>query len=220
MYGVRADGYKYIEKFYGFGVKPYHWGGQQVSEYHELYDLQNDPDELYNIAGIDDEKVSVMKTKLYALRFKQPHNVLYANKIVTGSIAVKEGFFYTVESEGVVQVHRQSCRFKLKKGQRLIFSTIPARTQYFITTDDAVVLWGYGGIALPKHGNEYIFDTTIPLLQQPAQADAVAAFPDAIIAWCAPGKSGLQKVSETVTVSSEMNDLLKQWGYIQNNVTR
>ncbi|HOR94767.1 MAG TPA: hypothetical protein PLZ38_12410, partial [Spirochaetota bacterium] len=116
MYGVRADGYKYVEKFYGFGVKPYHWGGQQVSEYHELYDLQKDTDELYNIAGIDDEKVSAMKKKLYALRFKQPCNVLYAKKDVTGSIAVKEGFFYTVESEGVVQqVHRQSCRFKLKE---------------------------------------------------------------------------------------------------------
>ena len=220
MYGVRADGYKYVEKFYGFGVKPYHWGGQQVSEYHELYDLQKDPDELYNIAGIDDEKVSAMKKKLYALRFKQPGNVLYAKKNVTGSIAVKEGFFYTVESEGVVQqANRQSCRFKLKKGQRLIFSTIPARTQYFITTDGVVVLLGYGGIALPKHGNEYIFDTTNPLLQQPIKSDAIAAFPDAIIAWCVPGKSGLQKVSESVTVSSQMNDLLKQWGYIQNDGT-
>ena len=108
MYGVRIDNYKYIEKFYGFGIKPHHWGAAVVSEYRELYDVSKDPDELTNIVDMDKIKASEMQQKLFALRFTQPENVLYAKKDASGSISVAEGFFYTVHSDGVVKkINRQ-----------------------------------------------------------------------------------------------------------------
>ena len=221
MYAVRIDNFKYVEKFYGFGIKPHHWGGAQVDEYFELYDLNQDPDELHNIVAVDTKKAFEMQQKLYALRFKQPENILYAKKDVRGSISVREGFFYTVESSGVVKkISRQKYMFSLKKGQRLVFSTIPSRTACYIQSDGSVALWGYSGTALPETDGMYVFDTTQPLLQKMPDDAALHLFPDELIVWSKPQKGGIQKVSEHVAISDEMNTLLKQWGYIQNGGTR
>ncbi|MEW6528013.1 MAG: sulfatase [Spirochaetota bacterium] len=221
MYAVRIDNFKYVEKFYGFGVKPHHWGGAQVDEYYELYNLNQDPDELHNIVAVDTKKAFEMQQQLYALRFKQPENILYAKRDVKGSISVREGFFYTVESSGQVKkISRQQYAFTLKKGESIIFSTIPARTACYIQTDGRAVLWGYSGTALPETSGMYVFDTTQPLLQKMPDDAALRLFPDELIVWSKPQKGGIQKVSENVAISDEMNTLLKQWGYIQNGGAR
>ncbi|MGB4269970.1 MAG: sulfatase [Spirochaetota bacterium] len=221
MYAVRIDNFKYVEKFYGFGIKPHHWGGAFVDYYYELYDLNDDPDELYNIVAVDTKKAFEMQQKLYALRFKQPENILFAKRDVKGSISVREGFFYTVESGGVVKkISRQQYAFTLKKGQSIVFSTIPSRTACYIQTDGTVVLWGYNGTALPETGGMYVFDLTNPMLQKMPDDAALRLFPDELIVWSKPQKGGIQKVSENVAISNEMNTLLKQWGYIQNGGAR
>ncbi len=221
MYAVRIDNFKYVEKFYGFGIKPHHWGGAHVDEYYELYDVNQDPDELHNIVAVDTKKAFEMQQKLCALRFKQPENILYAKRDVKGSIRVSEGFFYTAESSGVVKkISRQQYAFTLKKGQRLVFSTIPSRTACYIQTDGNVVLWGYSGTALPETGGMYVFDTTQPMLHKMPDEAALRLFPDELIVWSKPQKGGIQKVSESVAISNDMNTLLKQWGYIQNGGAR
>ncbi|MCX8123584.1 MAG: sulfatase-like hydrolase/transferase [Spirochaetes bacterium] len=220
MYGVRIDNFKYVEKFYGFGVKPHHWGGAMVDEYYELYDLQKDPEELNNIVNVNTQKAREMQKKLYALRFTQPENVLYAKNDVKGSISVQQGFFYTLESDGKVEkINRQQYTFSLKKGQKLVFSTIPSRTTYYIQSE-SMVLWGYSGTVLPKVGNRYVFDTTQVLLQKVPDEAALGLFPDDLIVWSKQQKGGIQAVLEDVPISSEMNTLLKQWGYIQNGGAR
>ena len=221
MYAVRINNFKYVEKFYGFGVKPHHWGGAIVDEFYELYNLNEDPDELNNIVDIDKKKALEMQQKLYAMRFKQPENIVYAKKDVKGSISVREGFFYTMESKGLVKkISRQQYAFSLKKGQRIIFSTIPSHTAYYIQCDNGVVLWGYSGTTLPQEGSMYVFDSAQPWLQKMPDDAALRLFPDELIVWSKPQKGGIQKVSENVAISDEMNTLLKQWGYIQNGGAR
>ncbi len=221
MYGVRIDNYKYVEKFYGFGIKPHHWGGAQVDEYCELYNLAKDPDELNNIVNVETKKAKEMQEKLYALRFTQPENILYAKNDAGGTISLHEGFFYTVHSDGVVKkINRQHYTFSLKKGQKLVFSTIPARTAYYIQSEHLPVLWGYSGTTLPKVENTYIFDTTKSVLHKVPDESALSLFPDDLIIWSNQQKGGIQKVAENVAISDEMNTLLKQWGYIQNGGAR
>lgn len=221
MYAVRIGNFKYVEKFYGFGVKPHHWGGATVDEYYELYDLNKDPDELNNIVDMDKDKAFEMQQKLYAMRFKQPASTLYAKRDVTGSVSVREGFFYTMESQGMVKkISRQQYAFSLKKGQKIIYSTIPSRTACYIQSDSGVVLWGYSGTILPREGSMYVFDFAQPLLQKIPDDAALDLFPDELIVWSIPQKGGIQKVSENVAISDEMNTLLKQWGYIQNGGAR
>lgn len=217
MYAVRYNNYKYIEKFHGFGVKPHHWGGQYVEEFRELYNVYNDPDELHNIVEVEKDTALKMQKKLYGLRFRQPEHVLYANKDVSGTIAVKEGFFYTAESEGsYTKLNRQAYRFNLKKGQRFSFSTIPGHTSYYITSDNAVVLLGYSGIKLPKRDNVFIFDSANPLSQITPDMRAIGMFPHALIVWSNQEMGGIQKVTEHAPLSDEMHNLLTQWGYIQD----
>ncbi|MGQ9842152.1 MAG: sulfatase [Spirochaetota bacterium] len=221
MYAVRIDNFKYVEKFYGFGVKPHHWGGAIVDEYYELYDLHQDPDELNNLIQIDKNKAFEMQKKLYAMRFKQPENILYAKRDVKGSISIREGFFYTVESLGMIKkLSRQQYAFSLKQGQRIVFSTIPSFTACYIQCDRGVVLWGYSGTTLPKEGSMYVFDNAQTLLQKIPNDAALRLFPDEVIVWSKSQKGGIQKVSENVAISDEMNTLLKQWGYIQNGGPR
>ena len=69
-------------------------------------------------------------------------------------------------------------------------------------------------------GSTYVFDTTQSLLQKMPDDAALRLFPDELIVWSTPHRGGIQKVSENVAISDEMNTLLKQWGYIQNGGAR
>ncbi|MFW5861437.1 MAG: sulfatase [Spirochaetota bacterium] len=223
MYSVRIDGWKYAERFYGFGTRPWHWGGQAVHEYSELYNCNEDPDELDNLASRMPEKVKEMRKHLHSMRFKQPDNVIMAHgSDIRGTIFTPTGFIYNAEVSGdgssLVRVNRKTWRFSLQAGDRITYQTIPADAKTVLGSGDRVRILG-GEYLLPVGKNSSRSTHLDPALHTTHGAppgEMVALAEPGMIFWHMPVQGGIRQVSSDTELSGEMHSLLKQWGYIQD----
>jgi len=230
MYSVRAGGYKYAERFYGFGIRPFHWGGDVVKEYAELYDLKTDPDERRNIVKERPEDASRMRSLLLRERFKQPDRYIAAGgQPARGRLRVVEGFFYGVEGlsvdgkgMGLNRVGRKEVDFTLPPGGRIRFQTIPAGAPLVLVTPDrAPLLAGRYLLPLfPRNGGVYRMETDTDAARgEPAQevADLAGA---SLRYWHDSLNDGLRGVRNEKYLSRDVNRLLERWGYIQGREKR
>lgn len=223
MYSVRIDGWKYAERFYGFGTRPWHWGGHLVNEYSELYNCREDPLELNNLAPRMPEKVREMREHLHRMRFKQPDNVIMAaGSDLSGSIFAPTGFIYDAEVTGnesvLSRVNRKLYRFRLKKGDRIVYQTIPADARTVLSTGRRTTVLT-GEYLLPVHGypaSTFHLDPSQKMLQGVPPGEMLSLAEPGAAFWHVPVQGGIRQVAAENRISSEMHTLLKQWGYIQD----
>ncbi len=223
MYSVRIDGWKYAERFYGFGTRPWHWGGQAVHEYSELYNCIEDPDELDNLASRMPEKVKEMRQHLHSMRFKQPDNVIMAlASDVRGTIFTPTGFIYNAEVSGdestLMRVNRKTWRFNLQAGDRITYQTIPADAKTVLGTGENVrTLAGEFLLPVRKYlSRSFHLDPALNTTHGAPPHEMVALAEPGVIFWHMPVQGGIRQVSSDTAISEEMHSLLKQWGYIQD----
>ena len=220
MYSVRTGGYKYAERFYGFGIRPQHWGGDHVEEFRELYDLREDPEEENNILDERPDIARKMKALLKRERFKQPDNIIESAEPAGGTLHMPEGFFYDLRIEGegsrAVRVNRRRYDFSLRPGGRLLFQTIPANGKVLLNLDRGGSL--YCGpfmlsLADRTRSGEYVLDPGDPTMTGWPVLDA--AFRKGVLFWSVPRKSGIRSVKKEKYLTRQINELLRSWGYIQ-----
>lgn len=222
MYSVRSGGYKYAERFYGFGIRPPHWGGDQVTEYRELYGLKDDPEELRNIHRQRPGIARKMKDLLRRVRFQQPENVITSPfGGLSGRIRVIEGFMYDISADSnatLERISRKEYRFMLPKGSRLVYQTIPACARVRITIPRGVRLL-CGRYALPLSGRTpegaYTVDPSEHLLGGRPEEQLLSLIGSGALYWHLPKKSGIREVRKDKYLSKDINRLLRDWGYIQ-----
>ncbi|HSV97349.1 MAG TPA: sulfatase [Spirochaetota bacterium] len=230
MYSVRAHGYKYAERFYGFGVRPHHWGGEVVKEYAELYDLKNDPDERRNIVAERPDDTRRMRGVLAGERFRQPDNYISANETMTGGrLRVVDGFFYDLEylspgsgRSAIRKIGRKEIAFTLAPGDRIRFQTIPAGAACMVVPADAGALLAgrYLLPVFPRRGGAFRLDPASgaaggePIPEVAAMAGGVLYY------WHDSLNRGLRGVSNEKYLSKDVNKLLERWGYIQGKEKR
>lgn len=223
MYSVRAGGFKYAERFYGFGVLPFHWGGDHVNEYRELFDLKNDPNELNNLAGRLPETERRMLLALKNARFAQPVRTVAARGApLKGRLRVNEGFFYDMSSREAGPRFKRKTRkeyiFTLGDGDSLDFQTVPSDAGLTLILDGGTRLLA-GRYLLPLStrtgAGSYLIDPSAPLAQgRPEDALRQLVGPAALF-WSHPGAQGLRGVKTERHLSKDINRLLQRWGYIQ-----
>lgn len=226
MYSVRAGGFKYAERFYGFGIRPFHWGGDAVKEYAELYDLKTDPDERRNILHERPEDASRMRSLLLRERFKQPDRYIAAGgRSVKGRLRVIEGFFYDAEyispnvkeKGNVRRIGRKEIDFTLQAGGRIRFQTVPAGAPLVLVTPErAPLLAGRYLLPLfPRNGGAFKMETDTDAAcgePSPEVADLAGA---SLRYWHDSLDGGLRGVRNEKYLSRDVNRLLERWGYIQ-----
>jgi arylsulfatase A-like enzyme len=222
MYSVRSSGYKYAERFYGFGIRPSHWGGDRVTEYRELYSLKDDPDELRNIYHRRPGIAKKMKNLLRRVRFQQPENVITAPfGSLRGRIRVIEGFFYdmtTGSNAALEKISRKEYRFTLPKGGSLVYQTIPACARVTITIPrNEQLLCGRYALPLASRTPDgaYTVDPSENLLGGKPEEQILSLIGSGAIYWHLPRKSGIREVRKDKYLSKDINRLLRDWGYIQ-----
>ena len=222
MYSVRSGGYKYVERFYGFGIRPEHWGGDQVAEYRELYSLKDDPDELKNVYHRRPGIAKKMQNLLRRVRFQQPENVITSPfGSLRGRIRVIEGFMYDISADPdatLAKISRKEYRFTLPKGSRLVYQTIPACARVRITIPRSVRLL-CGRYALPLAGKTpegaYTVNPSEHLLGGRPDDQLLSLIGSGALYWHLPKKSGIREVRRDKYLSRNINRLLRDWGYIQ-----
>ncbi len=230
MYSVRAGGYKYAERFYGFGVRPFHWGGDAVKEYAELYDLKTDPEERRNIVHERPEDVSRMRALLFRERFRQPDRYIAAGgEPARGRLRVVEGFFYEVENlslngkgMGVRRVGRREIDFTLPPGGRIRFQTIPAGAPLVLVTPDRAPLLA-GRFLLPLftgNGGVYRMETDTDAARGEPTPEVASLAGASLRYWHDSLNGGLRGVRNEKYLSRDVNRLLERWGYIQGREKR
>jgi len=224
MYSVRAGGYKYAERFCGFGIRPFHWGGDTVPEYRELYDLKNDPEEEHNLAAVSPALADAMRAKLRDVRFKQPDNRLVAMEDgVQGAMRVTDGFFYDAVADGasgLARISRKEYAFELKKGDTVTFQTIPADARVRVTLKNgARLLAGRYCLPLvvPEGGasGRYLLDPSRGEMWGRPAKELAALVNSGVLYWNEPLVRGLRGVKKEQYLSKDINNLLQKWGYIQ-----
>jgi arylsulfatase A-like enzyme len=223
MYSVRAGGYKYAERFYGFGLRPWHWGGDVVEEYSELFDLRTDPGETKNLVYLKPEIAGRMRARLKEARFQQPENTLTARGApAAGTMRVIEGFFYEVSApRGQVaprRVNRRQYAFNLQPGESIKYQTIPADAPVQLSLrKDIRVLAGRYLLPVAERVKDHVW------VVRPADsathgkpADEVIELADeSVCYWHDPGRHGVRGAKKEARLSRDVNDLLRKWGYIQ-----
>jgi choline-sulfatase len=222
MYSVRSGGYKYAERFYGFGIRPSHWGGDRVTEHRELYSLKEDPHELRNIYHQRPGIAKKMKNLLRRVRFQQPENVITAPfGSLIGRIRVIEGFMYDISSSSnatLEKISRKEYRFTLPKGGSLIYQTIPACARVRITVPrNERLLCGRYALPLASRTPDgaYTVDPSENLLGGKPEEQILSLIGSGAIYWNLPKKSGIREVKKNKYLSKDINRLLRDWGYIQ-----
>jgi len=223
MYSVRANGFKYAERFYGFGLRPFHWGGEHVPEYRELFDLRRDPNELDNLAGKRPDIEGRMQSILKNARFAQPPRTLAARGTpLKGRLRVNEGFFYDMDARGAgahcERISRKEYAFSLGDGASLVFQTIPSDAGLAIIFERETRLLT-GRYLLPlaarSGAGSYLIDPSAPLVQGRPEDPLRALVDPAALFWRPPGAQGLRRVKGEKYLSKDINRLLQRWGYIQ-----
>jgi arylsulfatase A-like enzyme len=222
MYSVRWGGYKYAERFYGFGIRPPHWGGDQVREYRELYDLREDPDELRNICYRRPDIARRMRDLLMRVRFQQPENVIASlSDNLSGRIRVIEGFLYDIRAAGpkaeLKRISRKEYRFRLSRGEKLVYQTIPAFARVHITVPrNERLLCGRYLLPLAKRtpGGYMVDPADTPFGGKPEEK-LLSLIKGGALYWNLPAKSGIREVKREKYLSKDINRLLRDWGYIQ-----
>ncbi len=222
MYGVRARGYKYNEKYYGFGTRPVFWGGDIVHEYRELYDLTADPHETMNLIGKKHEAAARMSALLHQVRFTQPVNVITSRSTeVRGMIRVIDGFFHGVAAGNnavITRITRKEYHFSLTPGGCITFSTVPADARIKLTVEKgASLLAGPHLLPLipPAGGGVYILDTGLPVIKGKPQDELIELVDRGLLFWNSASTRGIRGVSGETYLSRDINRLLQKWGYIQ-----
>ena len=230
MYSVRAGGFKYAERFYGFGIRPFHWGGDVVKEYAELYDLKADPNEQRNVLYERPDDVRRMKKLLYKERFKQPDRFIEAGgKQMSGRLWVEEGFFYDVEalpssagSALVRKAGRKALDFSLPPGGRIRFQTIPAEANLSLSVHGGGRLLA-GRYLLPAfahNGGAYRIKGDVGLARGEPAPELKAMAGPGVRYWHDQLEGGLRGVQKEKYLSRDVNRLLERWGYIQGKEKR
>lgn len=223
MYSVRAGGYKYAERFYGFGVRPFHWGGDTVKEFSELYDLATDPGEEKNIINTNNDKKKQMQDLMKKMRFKQPRNFLMARGLeARGTICLQDGFFYDIYSDGkssrIEKISRKKYKFILAPDESLVFETIPSNAYISLSSNNGMPLL-YGRYMLPL--TERLTNGVYKINSEEKSANGkpideiVALVPRGIFYWNETGNTGVLAVKDEKYLSKDINQLLQRWGYIQ-----
>ena len=230
MYSVRAGGYKYAERFYGFGVRPFHWGGDVVKEYAELYDLKKDPNERRNIVAERPDEARRMKGLLARERFRQPDNYLAAGGSAAGGrLRVIDGFFYDLEQlsphrarSAVRRSGRKEIAFTLAPGDRLRFQTIPADAVCTVLTADAGALLAgrYLLPVFPRAGGSFRLDPSSGASDGEPSPEVAALAGNALYYWHDSFHGGVRGVGTEKYLSKDVNRLLERWGYIQGKEKR
>jgi arylsulfatase A-like enzyme len=223
MYSVRGGGFKYIEKFYGFGTKPFYWGGDAVEEYRELFDLRRDPEEVNNIIAARPDIAASMRDSLVRERFKQPENTLHANGApVRGEIYLREGFFYDVKAGApgsqAVRVNRRRYRFSLRPGGELVYQTIPADARVMLSIQGGgYLLSGRYLLPIMRHAGEGVFeiDPSLEAARQRPSDEILALAGTGACYWTDRSVTGLSGVKGEAYLGRDINQLLQRWGYIQ-----
>jgi len=223
MYSVRYGGYKYAERFYGYGICPAHWGGELVREHHELYDIQSDPHELRNLYTERPDRAEQMKALLRKVRFQQPENIIITlGDGIGGRIRISEGFFYDVRIAGsrswLKRITRKEYRFGLSEGAKLIYQTIPAYAPVRIQLERRERLL-CGRLLLPlakqQTEREYLIDPAETFCRGEPEEDLISLVQRGIVYWQKPTRSGIRGVKREKYLSADVNRLLRDWGYIQ-----
>ncbi|MDY6934176.1 MAG: sulfatase [Spirochaetota bacterium] len=223
MYSVRTEDYKYAERFYGFGIRPHHWGGEIVEEYKELYDLKNDPNEQNNIVDEKPHIAKKMKTLLHKERFKQPENTLLAKGLdISGRVKLLHGLFYDIKVTGknstYTKISRQEYLFKLSAGEYLIYQTIPKNLKVMLHINNMEKLLA-GRYLLPimhrTNNRNYILDPTMDVIKGRPEDDIISLIDRGILYWGMPLINGIAEIKKEKLLSRDINKLLQKWGYIQ-----
>ncbi len=230
MYSVRARGYKYAERFYGFGVRPLHWGGDVVKEYAELYDLKSDPGERRNIVAERPDEARRMREVLARERFRQPDNYIAAGgSPASGRLRVVDGFFYDLErvspGRGRSAYHRLSRKevsFTLAPGERIRFQTVPAGAVCTVSAPGAVTLLAgrYLLPLFPRAAGSFRLDPSSGAAAFEPIPEVAALAGGALYYWHDPLGRGLRGVTSEKYLSRDVNRLLERWGYIQGKEKR
>jgi arylsulfatase A-like enzyme len=230
MYSVRAHGYKYAERFYGFGVRPFHWGGDVVKEYAELYDLKKDPNERKNIVNERPDDARRMRGVLAGERFRQPDSYISANGHASGGrLRVVDGFFYDLEcvSPGsgrstIRKIGRKEIAFTLAPGDMIRFQTIPAGAACALVAADAGALLAgrYLLPVFPRRGGSFRLDPSSGAAGGEPIPEMAALAGEALYYWHDSLERGLRGVSNEKYLSKDVNKLLERWGYIQGKEKR
>ncbi len=223
MYSVRYGGYKYAERFTGFGLKPEHWGGEYAGEYAELYDLSADPRETRNLAADLPETAGRMRALLRHARFKQPDNVLFSNGApARGRVRIENGFFYSIATTGAGSssraLSRRECEFSLPAGGSLVFQTIPGAARVAITAAPATpLLCGRNLLPLAARslGGTLAINGEDRALHGRPEPAMLALAGRALLFWHEGAKSSVREVKREKYLSADINVILKDWGYIQ-----
>ena len=195
-------------------------GGDSVKEFTELYDLSRDPFEHTNIAGQDKKRVAEMRALLVSERFKEPDNVLAAQKeTIRGRVRIENGFFYSVFLRGTAsslrKISRKEYEFTLAPGESLVYQTVPPRAEARISCSSAPLLCGR--YLLPVAGHRAAQYTVKPALKQfqgAPSSDMTGEVNAALLYWHVPSR-GLVEVRNEKYLSRNVNALLQKWGYIQ-----
>lgn len=223
MYSVRSGGYKYAERFYGYGIRPAHWGGDFVREHHELYHIRNDPDELMNIYSERSDRAKQMKDLLRKVRFQQPENIIISlGDEIGGRIRIPEGFFYDVRITGsrswLKRITRKEYHFGLSRDAKLIYQTIPASAPVRIQLERRERLL-CGRFLLPladrRTEREYLIDPAETYFGGEPEEDLISLVQRGIVYWHKATRSGIRGVKREKYLSADVNRLLRDWGYIQ-----
>lgn len=230
MFSVRTNEYKYTERFLGFGLKPYHWRLDETSGlkdgipgYKELFDLQNDPAELNNLAGNNKAIEKKMSDLLHNLRFKQPENIIMASEnTFRGRLILESGFFYDMKLEDgkgeIRKIKPYEIEFKLKKGESLSFQTIPSYPKIKVELDSGFpLLTGHWLLPLAERLGErsWRIDSALKCQQGEPPMNLLAYLDKSLLYWNIPSQSGMRGVNGEAYVSRDINQLLQNWGYIQ-----
>ncbi len=222
MYSVRAHGYKYAERFYGFGLTPYSWGGDTVREYAELFDLSKDPDEENNIVQREPNTTVRMREILRRERFRQPENTLMARGMgARGTVRIDAGFFYGIRVTGegarIKRISRKEYSFTLAAGSGIVFQTIPADAAVTVNADGARLLSGPFLLPLARASGKgaYHIDSSLRAAQGRPGSDILALIDRGLCYWNEPSGTGVRGVKNEKYLSKDINRLLQNWGYIQ-----
>ncbi len=218
--------------------KYWRWGPGLQDASEQLYDLQNDPDELNNLAFSRQNILSVFRNKIKETVFQPELNILTflpaKNVSKTAIIRVKNSsilrsFFPGKEKGNIISQSRDTLRVSCKPGNKpvyFVFETAKTRAQLSISSLENNRLTGKtrilaGSYNLPLFSNPITLKTTEdfiaclmhkkPDVQSLGKRDASLHF----------GRIDLRRWMKTEDLNSEKNldenmkELLKSWGYIQ-----